>query len=68
MTRVGVCTVRFHTRNFSLEGFPFFLGIAIYCFEVSLCEMFGIKAMPVREMVVIYTGIYTLIKDPLLYH
>lgn len=25
----------FHIRNFSIEGFPFFLGIAIYCFEVS---------------------------------
>ena len=25
----------FHVTNFSIEGFPFFLGIAIYCFEVK---------------------------------
>lgn len=26
----------FHVTNFSIEGFPFFLGIAIYCFEVKV--------------------------------
>ena len=23
----------FHTQNYSLEGLPFYLGVAIYCFE-----------------------------------
>ena len=29
----------YHIRNFSLEGLPFFLGVAIYCYEVS-CMFF----------------------------
>ena len=27
----------FHIRNFSLEGLPFYLGVAIYCYEVGDC-------------------------------
>ena len=26
----------FHIQNFSLEGLPFYLGVAIYCYEVCI--------------------------------
>ena len=27
---------RFHPREFSLSGFPFFFAVAIYCYEVRI--------------------------------
>ena len=56
-----LATEKDHLTEFSLEGFPFFFSIAIYCFEVrrTVCEKTGILLSSFEKYFL--KPIYTLI-------
>ena len=61
-------SLSFHIRNYSLEGLPFFLGIAIYCYEGAglILSLEGSVSKGLRDQfktifmvaMVIVTGLY----------
>lgn len=51
--------LHFHITNFSIEGFPFFLGIAIYCFEGAGLIM-SLEASTAKEIRSSFRSIFKL--------